>query len=83
MREGKRTLADTLHLGFSMISCDCMEEIKAHARRVPLRPGFEELLDLAKEKEIPVVVISGNLKPCIEQKLVPYRNRLLDVHSVN
>jgi len=82
MLEGKRTLADTLHLAFSMITCDCMEEIKAYVRGVPLRPGFGELLDLAKEKEIPVVVISGGLKPCIEKKLAPYRDRLLDVHSV-
>ncbi|NLB27754.1 MAG: HAD-IB family phosphatase [Clostridiaceae bacterium] len=82
MLEGKRTLADTLHLAFSMIPWDCMEEIKAYVRGVPLRPGFGELLDLAKEKEIPVVVISGGLKPCIEEKLAPYRDRLLDVHSV-
>lgn len=82
MLEGKRTLADTLHLAFSMIPCDCMEKIQAYVRGVPLRPGFGELLNLAEEKEIPVVVISGGLKPCIEEKLEPYRNKLLDVHSV-
>ena len=82
MLEGKRSLADTLHLAFSLIPCDRLEEIMAYVRGVPLRPGFEQLLDLAEEEGIPVVVISGGLKPCIDEKLAPYRDRLLDVHSV-
>ncbi|HPX92816.1 MAG TPA: HAD-IB family phosphatase [Bacillota bacterium] len=82
MLEGRRSLADTLHLAFSLIPCNRMADIMAYVRNVPLRPGFDQLLDLAEEKGIPVVVISGGLKPVIEEKLSPYRDRLLDVHSV-
>ena len=83
MLEGKRSLADTLHLAFSMIPGSCMEEILAYVRGVPIRPGFEALLDLAAEEGIPVVVISGGLKPYVEEKLAPYREKILAVHSVD
>ena len=70
MLEGKRTLADTLHLAFSMITCDCMEEIKAYVRGVPLRPGFGELLDLAKEKEVVVGVYRLTMKVlCVDGRI--------------
>ncbi|MFA5585407.1 MAG: HAD-IB family phosphatase [Saccharofermentanales bacterium] len=82
MREGKRSLADTLHLAFGLIACERLEAIKAYVRGVPIRPGFEALLDTAASQGIPVVVISGGLKPCIDEKLAPYRDRLLDVYSV-
>lgn len=36
-----------------------------------------------EEAGIPVVVISGGLKPCIEEKLEPYRDKLLAIHSVD
>ena len=31
---------------------------------------------------VPVVVISGGLRPCVEEKLAPYRGLLLNVYSV-
>lgn len=82
MVEGKRSLADTLHLAFSMIPGNRMEDILAYVREVPIRPGFEALLDLAAEEKIPVVVISGGLKPYVDEKLAPYRDKILDVYSV-
>ncbi|NLA81609.1 MAG: HAD-IB family phosphatase [Clostridiaceae bacterium] len=83
MLEGKRSLADTLHLAFSMIPGNRLEDILAYVRDVPIRPGFEALLDLAGEEGIPVVVISGGLKPYVEEKLAPYREKILDIYSVD
>lgn len=82
MFAGKLTLAEVLHLGFSTISSARLPDILDYVRSIPVRPGFPELLDTMWELEIPVVVISGGLQPYVEDKLMPYRDRLLAVHSV-
>lgn len=82
MLSGKSTLAETLHIAFDHIPCSRLPEILAYVRTAPIRPGFEELLDRAEALSIPVVVISGGLNPYVEEKLKPYRSKLLAVHSV-
>ena len=82
MLEGKITLAEALHMGFKTIPSDKLPVIMDYVRSVPIRPGFSELLDEMERQGIPVVVISGGLKPTIDEKLAPYRDRLLGVHSV-
>lgn len=82
MLTGERTLAETLRMAFSLIPGRRMPDILAYVRQVPLRPGFEALLDAAKARGIPVVVISGGLRPYVEEKLAPYRDKLLNVYSV-
>ncbi len=83
MLEGKITLAEALHMGFGTVPSERFAEIEEYVRGISIRPGFRELLDTMEEAGIPVVVISGGLKPCIEEKLAPYRDKLLDVHSVD
>jgi len=82
MLAGKTTLAEAVRYAFSQIPSSRLEDIKAYVRGVPVRPGFGELLQLAKERGIPAVVISGGLRPCVEEKLAPWRELLLDVYSV-
>ena len=83
MMEGKITLAEALHQGFATIPAHKLPLMMDYVRGVPVRPGFKELLLAMKEEGIPVVVISGGLKPCIEEKLEPYRDLIMDVYSVN
>ncbi|NLC39442.1 MAG: 2-hydroxy-3-keto-5-methylthiopentenyl-1-phosphate phosphatase [Clostridiaceae bacterium] len=82
LKAGERSLADTLHLAFSIIPSGDMDAILDYVDQVPLRPGFEELLDLANDLAIPVVVISGGLKNYIERKLAPYKDKILALHGV-
>ncbi len=82
LEAGERSLADTLHLAFSIIPSGDMDAILDYVDQVPLRPGFEELLDLANDLAIPVVVISGGLKNYIERKLAPYKDKILALHGV-
>ncbi len=82
LRENKRSLADTLRLAFEYIPSARLPDILAYVRGVPVRPGFEALLDDMAALSIPVVVISGGLKPYVEEKLKPYRDKLLGMHSV-
>jgi len=82
MLAGRTTLAEAVRYAFSQIPSSRLEDIKAYVRGVPIRPGFGELLQLAKEQGIPAVVISGGLRPCVEEKLAPWRELLLDVYSV-
>lgn len=80
---GKITLNEALHMGFATVPSDQFPVIEEYVRGVSIRPGFAELLDAMEEVGIPVVVISGGLRPCIEEKLAPYRDKLLDVYSVD
>lgn len=82
MMEGKRTLADTVRFAFENIPSASLPEIMEYVRGVPIRPGFAELLSGMQAQGIPVVVISGGLQPYVEEKLAPYRDRLLAIHSV-
>ncbi|NLV98601.1 MAG: HAD-IB family phosphatase [Clostridiaceae bacterium] len=79
---GERSLSDTLHLAFNMIPSSKIDAILDYVDQVALRPGFEELLDVADGLGIPVVVISGGLESYIERKLAPYKDKILDFHGV-
>lgn len=82
LNAGERSLAETLHLAFSVIPSAKMDLILDYVDQVPLRPGFEELLDLANDLAIPVVVISGGLEAYIERKLAPFKDKILAFHGV-
>lgn len=83
MLSGKITLSEALHYGFGTIPSDKIDLIKSYVRKVPIRDGFTDLLSAMKEMNIPVVVISGGLKPYVEEKLKPYSNLILNIHSVD
>jgi 2-hydroxy-3-keto-5-methylthiopentenyl-1-phosphate phosphatase len=82
MLAGKLTLADVVHLGFSNIPSEKLPDLLEYVRSISIRPGFAELLDAMSECGIPVVIISGGLQPYVEEKLKPYQDKLLAVHSV-
>lgn len=82
MMEGKRSLAETVRFAFDHIPSSRLPAILEYVRGVAIRPGFGELLDGMAARGIPVVVISGGLQPYVEEKLAPYREKLLAVHSV-
>lgn len=82
MLSGKITLSEALHFGFGTIASHKIDIIMNYVRSIPIRDGFFDLLKLMKEKDIPVVIISGGLRPYVEEKLKPYKNLLLDIHSV-
>lgn len=83
MLSGDITLSEALHMGFETVPSEKLSVIMDYVRNVPIRPGFSELLTSMNQRNIPVVVISGGLKPCIDEKLAPYRNMLLGIHSVD
>lgn len=83
MLKGKTNISEALHAGFSTIPSYKIDIILDYVRSVPIRSGFGDLLQLMKTKNIPVVVISGGLKPYIEEKLEPYKKLLLNIHSVD
>lgn len=80
---GKIPLNEGVHMAFDMIPCSKMPEIMEYVRSVPVRPGFREMLETAKAKGIPVVVMSGGLKPYIVDKLEPYMDLITDLYAVD
>ena len=83
MLNGKITLSEALHIGFETVPSSKLPIIMDFVRTVPVRKGFMELLTTMKEMKIPVIVISGGLKPYIEEKLEPYKDLILDIYSVD
>ena len=50
-------------------------EILSYVREIPIRPGFEALLDFLDERGIPFVVLSGGLRGMVEARLGPLVRR--------
>lgn len=82
MQSGEWTLKDAVTFAFENITSDRMTDIMEYVRGVPIRDGFEELLNSMEKLGIPVVIISGGLEPYVNEKLEPYKNRILAIHSV-
>lgn len=83
MQSGEWTLRQAVTFAFDNISPDRMGDILEYVRTVPIRPGFSEFLTEMKKQGVPVVVISGGLKPYVEEKLEPYKDMLLDIISLD
>ena len=83
IRAGEWTLKDAVTFAFDSIPSSRLPEIMEYVRNVPVREGLGDLLDRMRELGIPTVVISGGLKPYVEEKLAPYRDRILDVYSLD
>lgn len=83
LQSGEWTLKKAVKNAFENISSTSMPKIMDYVATVPIRKGFKEMLLRMKELNIPLVVISGGLKPYVEKKLEPYRELILDIHSVD
>lgn len=79
---GACTLKETVRYAFDHIPSTQYDAIMSYVRSVPIRPGFGAFLDCMQALDIPVVIISGGLKPYVEETLAPYRHRLLHIYSV-
>ena len=80
---GEWTLKKAVSFAFDHIPSSRMGDIMEYVRNVPIREGLSELLDKMKELGIPVVIISGGLKPYVEEKLEPFMDRIADVYSID
>lgn len=82
LARGDVTLSQVVRRAHDGAPSSLLPELLAYVRSVPLRPGFDEFLDTCEELDIPVVVISGGIRQFLEQKMSPYRDRLLGMHAV-
>jgi 2-hydroxy-3-keto-5-methylthiopentenyl-1-phosphate phosphatase len=73
------SLKDGLDHLFGEIDSSRVTEFLDYIETVPVRPGFSKFLDVCKERDIPVVVISGGIDVMIENRLAPFAGRLTDV----
>ena len=80
---GEWALKDAVTFAFDNIPSSRLPEIMEYVRKVPVREGFGDLLDEMEKLAIPVVVISGGLKPYVEEKMEPYLKKILDIYSLD
>lgn len=79
----KVTLSQVLHEAFNKTPSARLPEILAYIDGVPIRNGFSEFLDFMQECQIPVVVISGGIRPMLDSKIKSFQNRILDLYCVD
>jgi len=59
------------------------DEIRGFVCREPLRKGFEKFAQQLKAWDVPLVVLSGGMRFCVEARLQPWRQLIEDVHALD
>lgn len=83
LAKGEMTLSQVVRHAFDGAPSERLPRMLEYVKSVPLRPGFSEFLEEMDRRGIPVVVISGGVRQFVEEKLAPFRSRLLGVHAVD
>lgn len=76
LREGVRQLLES-------IPSSRYPEILEYVRQVPLRPGFEQLLDFLDEQGVPFVIVSGGLRGMIHERLGDLVGRIHKIFALD
>jgi len=76
IREGVRRILES-------IPSKHYPEILEYVRTVPIRPGFEELLDFLDDRKVPFVVVSGGLRDMVDMRLGALAKRVHKIFAVN
>ncbi|MBU0926501.1 MAG: HAD-IB family phosphatase [Spirochaetes bacterium] len=80
---GRVTLSGVLREAFEKAPSARVDDFVEYAASTTIREGFSEFLDAMREKRIPVVILSGGLRPMLEARLGPYLDRIHSVHCVD
>ncbi len=70
------TIRDGVRIMVEGILSSRYPDILAFVRQIPIRPGFDELLDFLDALGIPFVVLSGGLRGMVEARLGPRVSRI-------
>jgi len=76
LREGVRQLIES-------IPSKHYPEILEYAQKVPIRPGFEQMLDFLDERDVPFVVISGGIRGMVDVRLGDLAKRVHKIFAVD
>lgn len=81
--EGRISLRSGLEALIGSLPSARAEEIADFVREQPVREGFGEFLRYLRASGTPVVVLSSNLRLCVEARLGEWRPYLHDVHALD
>ena len=76
IREGVRQLVES-------IPSARYPEILKYAKEVPIRPGFEQMLDFLDARGVPFVIVSGGLRGMVEASLGKLVHRMHKIFAVD
>jgi 2-hydroxy-3-keto-5-methylthiopentenyl-1-phosphate phosphatase len=76
LRAGEVTIRDGVREMVGGIPSRRYPEILSFVKEIPIRPGFEELLDYLEARGIPFIVLSGGLRGMVEARLGPLKARI-------
>jgi len=69
LKSGEVTIRDGVREMVEAIPSAKYPDIIKFVRDIPIRPGFEALLDFLEQKDIPFIVLSGGLRGMVEARM--------------
>jgi len=82
LKNNETTLSKVLHEAIDNTPSTALTEIMDYIKTISLREGFDEFLLEMKKRDIPVVVLSGGLRPLVEAGMDSYQDLILDLYCV-
>lgn len=76
IREGVRRVLESIPSG-------CYLEILEFVQEIPIRPGFEPMLDFLDARGVPFVIVSGGLRGMVDASLGSLVNRAHKIFAVD
>lgn len=83
LESGAVTLRDGVREMLESISSDQYPDTLDFVRKIPLRPGFAELLAFLRDRAVPFVVISGGVRGMVEAGLGDLTGQVDEIFAVD
>lgn len=77
------SLRDGVRQALESIPSARYPEILEYVKTIPIRPGFESLLDFLDDQGVPFVIVSGGLRGMIDARLGSLVNRMHKIFAVD
>jgi 2-hydroxy-3-keto-5-methylthiopentenyl-1-phosphate phosphatase len=79
----RMTLRESVRLMIEAIPSRRYGEIIEYVMAVPIRPGFESLLDFLGSQGVPFIIISGGLRGMVEARLGPLAKMVHSIYALD
>ncbi len=79
----RMTLRESVRLMIEAIPSRRYGEIIEYVMAVPIRPGFESLLDFLGSQGVPFIIISGGLRGMVEARLGPLAKMVHGIYALD
>ena len=83
LRRNETTLSRVIHEAIERTPSSMLTDFLDYVETVKIREGFDDFLSAMSRLDIPVVILSGGLRPLVEAKLEGFRGKYRDLYCVD